>query len=227
MQMLQLGETQTLETVCSGAFSSPEKSEIYLMNLIYPMCIRISSGLKEVPKLRQCDITFTLTVILNTLTPTTSKPIKGSDSSQAGLNALMQNSLHQVGFLGKTLIFIIYYMHSSRILIFNKKKTQFYRTDSGLKIMMVCFERQLTTEWYRISKCIRELAYKMQGGVTLWNFLDFVVTYRTPLFLLLFPVIKCKYLLKICDNDQEYYYQNQIREKMQGIGLPLGRSKGN
>jgi hypothetical protein len=33
-------------------------------------------------------------------------------------------------------------------------------------------------------------------------------------------------LLKICDNDQEYYYQQQIREKMQGIGLPLGRSKG-
>jgi hypothetical protein len=100
MQMLQLGETQTLETVCSGAFSSPEKSEIYLMNLIYPMCIRISSGLKEVPKLRHCDITFTLTVILNTLTPITAKLFKGSDSSSAGVNQQMQNSLHQVGFLG-------------------------------------------------------------------------------------------------------------------------------
>ena len=100
MQMLQLGETQTLETVCSGAFSSPEKSEIYLMNLIYPMCIRISSGLKEVPKLRQCDITFTLTVILNTLKPIPSKKAKGSDSS-TGIQQMMQSSLHQVGFLGK------------------------------------------------------------------------------------------------------------------------------
>ncbi len=63
------------------------------------MCIRISSGVKEVPKLRQCDITFTLTVILNTLTPITAKPFKGSDSS-AGLNQQMQHSLHQVGFLG-------------------------------------------------------------------------------------------------------------------------------
>jgi hypothetical protein len=92
--------------------------------------------------------------------------------------------------------------------------------------MMVCFERQLTTEWYRISRTIRELANRGQGGVTLWNFLDFVVTYRTPLFLLLFPVIKCKYLLKICDNDVEYGYQQQIREKMSGLGLPFGRSKG-
>ena len=92
--------------------------------------------------------------------------------------------------------------------------------------MMVCFERQLNTEWYRISKSIRELGAKMQGGITLWNFLDFVVTYRTPLFLLLFPVIKCKYLLKICENDQEYNYQQQIKDKMSGIGLPLNRSKG-
>lgn len=105
MQMLQLGETQTLETVCSGAFSSPEKSEIYLMNLIYPMCIRISSGIKEVPKLRQCDINFTLTVILNTLKPINSKPVKGSDSS-VGLVQMMHSSLHQVGFLGKYFLII-------------------------------------------------------------------------------------------------------------------------
>ena len=194
MQMLQLGESQSLETVCQTAFSSPEKSEIYLMNLIYPLCVRISSGLKEVPRLRQCDINFTLTVILNTLKPTPAVKQKGSDSSSS-LHALHQNSLHQVGFL-------------------------------GLKILMVCFERQLNTEWYRIARSIRELGAKMQGGVTLWNFLDFVVTHRTPLFLLLFPVIRCKYLLKICDNDQEYFYQTQIKDKMLGRGLPLNRSKG-
>lgn len=96
--MLQLGETQSLENVCSGAFSSPEKSEIYLMNMIYPMCMRISGGIKDVPKLRQCDIAFVLTCILNTLTPISGKLIKGSDSS-AGVSHI-QNSIHQVGFLG-------------------------------------------------------------------------------------------------------------------------------
>ena len=51
--------------------------------------------------------------------------------------------------------------------------------------MMVCFDRMLASEWYRIAQCIRELANKNIGGVTLWNFLDFLVTQRTPLFILL------------------------------------------
>lgn len=68
-----MGESQTLETVCGGSLNTPEKSEIYLMNMIYPMCIRISGGLKDVPKLRPCDITFTLSVILHSLAPPPSK----------------------------------------------------------------------------------------------------------------------------------------------------------
>ncbi|GBM17184.1 Protein unc-80 [Araneus ventricosus] len=48
MQMIALGETQSLESVCGGssAYSSPEKIEMYLMNLILPLCIRISSSIK-------------------------------------------------------------------------------------------------------------------------------------------------------------------------------------
>ena len=97
--MIQLGDAQSLETLCSGAFSSPEKSEIYLMNMIYPLCIRITSGLKDIPKLRQCDINFILNIILNILKPITLKPGKGSDSSQISIQ-LKQFSLQQIGFLG-------------------------------------------------------------------------------------------------------------------------------
>lgn len=98
--MIQLGDSQSLETICSGAFSSPEKSEIYLMNMIYPMCIRTMSGMKDTPKFRQCDINFVLNVILNILKPVNSKHTKSSDSSTISTQ-LKQFSLQQIGFLGK------------------------------------------------------------------------------------------------------------------------------
>lgn len=33
-------------------------------------------------------------------------------------------------------------------------------------------------------------------------------------------------LQQICDNDQEYYYQQLIGEKIQGYNLPTPKSKG-
>lgn len=69
------------------------------MNMIYPLCVRITSGLKDIPKLRHSDINFILNIILNILKPVSGKPGKGSDSSQIG-QQLKQYSLQQIGFLG-------------------------------------------------------------------------------------------------------------------------------
>lgn len=108
------------------------------------------------------------------------------------------NTLHQIGFL-------------------------------GLKIMIACFERQLSNDWHRIARCIRELTNKNNcSGTTLWKFFDFIVTYRTPLFILLLPLIKYRLLTRYCDNDEEYYYQQQISEKLQGRNFyHRNLSKGN
>ncbi|XP_067144484.1 protein unc-80 homolog isoform X1 [Centruroides vittatus] len=207
MQMAALGEMQTLETVCGGPsiLSIPEKMELYLMNLILPMCIRISSGIKDVPKLRQSDISFALTVILTALTPLPSKHShqssstsgkRGNDSFQEKSPTRRITPLVQIAFL-------------------------------GLKIIIVCFEQELSEDWHRIACCVRELGNKMQGGLALWNFLDFVVTHRTPLYILLYPLIKNKMLRTICDNEQEYYYQQLIREKLQGFSLPTPKCQGS
>ncbi|XP_074595949.1 unc80, NALCN channel complex subunit [Brevipalpus obovatus] len=195
MQLLQLGETQTLETLCGNAFLSPEKTEIYFLNMIYPMCIRISGGMNSAPKLRSCDITFILSVILNSLSPSSSKTSKSSESSNASNAGIFLSSLQQIGLL-------------------------------GLKIMMVCFERQLSNDWYRIARCIRENANRNLQGVNFWNFIDFVVTHRTPLFILLLPLVRYKLMQKTCENDQEYYYQHLIRCKLEGQNMPLCRSRG-
>lgn len=196
MQMIQMGEVQTLETIC-GTNLSPEKTGVYLMNMIYPMAIRISGGLKDVPKFRSCDVIFTLNVILNSLTPSVSKSTntKGSDSQVMQSNTVMQNCLHQIGFL-------------------------------GLKIVMICFDRLLSGEYHRIARCIREMVNRNAGGITLWNFMDYVVTHRSPLFLLLMPMIRFKLLNRNCTSEQEFYYQQQIRQKLSGRRMPSCRSKG-
>ncbi|KAG8197196.1 hypothetical protein JTE90_011351 [Oedothorax gibbosus] len=203
MQMIALGETQSLESVCGGnsAFSSPEKIEMYLMNLILPLCIRISSSIKDVPKLRHADIAYALTMILHALAPVspaqTSSTAKGaSDSSTVGKSPNRSKMfLFHIGFV-------------------------------GLKVLMVCFEKQLGNDWHRIACCIKELGNRLQGGLALWNFIDFTVTHRTPLYILLYPMIKCKMLSTICDSEQEYSFQQRIKSKLQGQNLPTPKSHG-
>lgn len=76
MQMQALGESLSLESLCGGQtlLASREKSEIYLMNFILPLCLRVSSGVRDVPKVRQSDIAFALTVVLNALNPAQNRP---------------------------------------------------------------------------------------------------------------------------------------------------------
>ena len=95
--------------------------------------------------------------------------------------------------------------------------------------MIACFERQLSNDWHRIARCIRELTNKNNcTGVTMWKFIDFIVTYRTPLFILLLPLIKYRLLTRYCDNDEEFYYQQQVSEKLQGRNFyHRNLSKGN
>ncbi|KAM7300742.1 protein unc-80 homolog [Ixodes scapularis] len=212
MQMIALGESLSLESICGGSsiLSSTDKTEIFLMNFILPLCIRVSSGVKDVPKMRQMDISFALTVVLNALSPAgghkhqhhPAASAVGKLPSEAQQNTAqekastsLRSSLYQIGFL-------------------------------GLKILIVCYERQLVGDWHRIARCIRELGNRLQGGLALWSFLDFVVTHRTPLFVLLFPLIKYKILQTICDNEQEYYYQQLIRDKIKGVNLPTPKSFG-
>ena len=72
---------------------------------------------------------------------------------------------------------------------------------SGLKILLVCFESQLNSEWFRIARTIREMGscsgqHPQDGtnGATgeepLWKFLDFVAMHRSPLYSLLLPFIR-------------------------------------
>ena len=71
----------------------------------------------------------------------------------------------------------------------------------ALKVILVCFERQLGSQWYWLSLQVKEMALRKVGGLALWDFLDFIVRTRIPIFVLLRPFIQCKvcYVLLLCE----------------------------
>lgn len=62
----------------------------------------------------------------------------------------------------------------------------------ALKVVLVCFERQLGNQWYKLSLQVKEMALRKVGGLAFWDFIDFIVRTRIPIFILLRPFIQCK-----------------------------------
>lgn len=73
---------------------------------------------------------------------------------------------------------------------------------SALKVVLVCFERQLGNQWYRLSLQVKEMALRKVGGLAFWDFIDFIVRTRIPIFVLLRPFIQCK-VKKILESPYE------------------------
>ncbi|XP_021940294.1 protein unc-80 homolog isoform X4 [Zootermopsis nevadensis] len=214
LQILAVGETYSLEQVCGGnsTFPTHEKTENMLMNLLMPLCLRVGSGRKDVPHMRQVDISFALTVVLHAMNPPASKTapvtaqnIKTASEMRAGsltYSGRGDNKKH----------------HKVSSLLF---KVSFL----ALKIMIICFEGEMVADWPRIARTIRDLGKRNEAGSIWWNFIDFVVSQRIPLFVLLQHYI----LFKLCQppvTDHERYLQFLIREKLKGFNLPIVKCKG-
>lgn len=86
--------------------------------MLMPLCLRVGGGRKDVPRMRQQDISYAVTVILHTLSPPASKTqpvtaqnIKSLTEMRSGSLApgreqkkptRLHQSTYQVAFLGKT-----------------------------------------------------------------------------------------------------------------------------
>ena len=64
-------------------------------------------------------------------------------------------------------------------------------------------------------------------GVPFWQFLDFIVSHRTPLTLLLTPFIKFLMLTSTCATSQEYFLHQVIQRKLKGEGLEAQRGRAS
>lgn len=83
---------------------------------------------------------------------------------------------------------------------------------AGIKILMVCFESQLNTEWFRIARTIREMGNRQEGNGPLWRFLDFISLHRSPLYTLLLPFIQTRVQVS-ADSDHERHFQMGAKER--------------
>jgi hypothetical protein len=81
-------------------------------------------------------------------------------------------------------------------LLFNKTNVNiitatinFLFVFSALKIMLVCFESELALQFQRIAHTVKELMNVPDARASIWSFIEFVITNRSPLFILLQPFI--------------------------------------
>ncbi|XP_046670285.1 uncharacterized protein LOC124360589 isoform X5 [Homalodisca vitripennis] len=210
LQILAVGESYTLEQVCGGVsvFPSHEKTESMLMNLLLPLCLRVGSGRKDVHCMRQTDISFTLTVVLHAMCPPTSKSaaltIKSSSDTRTGSFTFLAREAKTSPTVSRSVYQVAFL---------------------GLKILLVCFENDLVKDWPRIARTIRDMSKVHEARLLYWNFIDFVVSQRSPVFVLLLPFINQK-LSQPPLTEHERHLQFIIREKMSGLSTIAPKCRG-
>ncbi|KYB29509.1 Protein unc-80 homolog-like Protein [Tribolium castaneum] len=214
LQIQSTTDNFSLEQVCGGSstFATQDKTESMIMNLIMPLCLRVGSGRKDVFAMKQSDISFAITLVLHAMSPPSTKSVASSGPNLKSTSEIRTGSLTFTGTRDtKT---------SSKI------NTSLYQVSFlALKIMMICFEGELITVWTKIARTMRELGKRNEAATFLWDFLDFVVTHRTPLFILMQPFIFQK-LAQPPISDFERTIHSRIRDKIRGIGLPFPKSRG-
>ncbi|XP_033107470.1 protein unc-80 homolog, partial [Anneissia japonica] len=209
---LKLKDTYTLEQVFGGmpVFSSQERTESILLHLILPLILRVGCARKDSPKIREKDVSFALSMIIYALLPPNKQRIPTSTKHH-----------HTSSFSELPSHSGITYRDPNAPVSESLYEAAFL----GLKIMIVCFEKQLGSDWYRIANTIKEMGSKMLGGDGLWSFLDFVLTVRTPLYIMLQPYIAFKMLKMICETDDETNFQQYIAKKLRCHFVPQPKSK--
>ncbi|KAH9639426.1 hypothetical protein HF086_002115 [Spodoptera exigua] len=165
LQIINTGDSYSLEQMCGGSASFPtgEKTENMLMNLFMPLCLRVGSGRKDVPPLRQSDVSYLVSVVLNALCPPA--PPGQLAAVNAKLNA-SDNRANSLTFTG-----------SRDARNTTRLSNQLYRIAFlALKVMCACFTSELCTEWGRIARAMRDLGRRNEAAHHLWDFLEHVLS---------------------------------------------------
>lgn len=91
--------------------------------------------------------------------------------------------------------------------------------------MTICFETELKTEWPKILRTMRLLNKRNEASIYVWNFIEFVVTHRTALYIQMFPFIVYK-IGQAPISEHERNMHAIIREKITGSSTTVPKSRG-
>uniref|UniRef100_A0A663LXR0 Unc-80 homolog, NALCN channel complex subunit n=1 Tax=Athene cunicularia TaxID=194338 RepID=A0A663LXR0_ATHCN len=204
LQIQALKEDFPLSHVVSP-FTNQERREGMLLNLLIPFVLTVGSGSKDSPWLEQPEVLLLLQTVINILLPP--RIISTSRSK----NFMMESSpahCSTPGDAGKDL---------RREGLAESTSQAAYL---ALKVILVCFERQLDSQWYWLSLQVKEMALRKVGGLALWDFLDFIVRTRIPIFVLLRPFIQCKLLAQPAENHEELTARQHIADQLERRFIP-------
>ncbi|XP_053221003.1 protein unc-80 homolog isoform X12 [Podarcis raffonei] len=204
LQIQALKEDFPLSHVISP-FTNQERREGMLLNLLIPFVLTVGSGSKDSPWLEQPEVLLLLQTVINILLPP--RIISTSRSK----NFMLESSpahCSTPGDAGKDL----------------RKEGLAESTSQAaylaLKVILVCFERQLGSQWYWLSLQVKEMALRKVGGLALWDFIDFIVRTRIPIFVLLRPFIQCKLLAQPAENHEEMTARQHIADQLERRFIP-------
>ncbi|XP_063286012.1 protein unc-80 homolog isoform X7 [Pelobates fuscus] len=204
LQIQALKEDFPLSHVISP-FTNQERREGMLLNLLIPFVLTVGSGSKDSPWLEQPEVFLLLQTVINILLPP--RIISTSRSK----NFMLESSpahCSTPGDAGKDL---------RREGLAESTSQAAYL---ALKVILVCFERQLGSQWYRLSLQVKEMALRKVGGLALWDFLDFIVRTRIPIFILLRPFIQCKLLAQPAETQDELSARQHIADQLERRFIP-------
>ncbi|XP_061199902.1 protein unc-80 homolog isoform X4 [Neopsephotus bourkii] len=204
LQIQALKEDFPLSHVVSP-FTNQERREGMLLNLLIPFVLTVGSGSKDSPWLEQPEVLLLLQTVINILLPP--RIISTSRSK----NFMLESSpahCSTPGDAGKDL---------RREGLADSTSQAAYL---ALKVILVCFERQLDSQWYWLSLQVKEMALRKVGGLALWDFLDFIVRTRIPIFVLLRPFIQCKLLAQPAENHEELTARQHIADQLERRFIP-------
>uniref|UniRef100_A0A3P9LJM9 Unc-80 homolog (C. elegans) n=1 Tax=Oryzias latipes TaxID=8090 RepID=A0A3P9LJM9_ORYLA len=184
-------------------FTNQERREGMLLNLLIPFVLTVGSGSKS-PHLEQPEIFLLLQTVINILLPP--RIISTSRTKNFMLDASPAHC-STPGDTGKDL---------RREGLAESTSQAAYL----LKVVLVCFERSLGNQWYRLSLQVKEMALRKVGGLAFWDFIDFIVRTRIPIFVLLRPFIQCKLLTQPADSQEEITARHHIADQLERRFIP-------
>ncbi|XP_034034433.1 protein unc-80 homolog isoform X6 [Thalassophryne amazonica] len=204
LQIQALKEDFPLSHVISP-FTNQERREGMLLNLLIPFVLTVGSGSKDSPHLEQPEIFLLLQTVINILLPP--RIISTSRTKNFMLDASPAHC-STPGDTGKDL---------RREGLAESTSQAAYL---ALKVVLVCFERSLGNQWYRLSLQVKEMAVRKVGGLAFWDFIDFIVRTRIPIFVLLRPFIQCKLLTQPADSQEEITARHHIADQLERRFIP-------
>ncbi|GCB69332.1 hypothetical protein scyTo_0001037 [Scyliorhinus torazame] len=203
-QIQALKEDFPLSHVISP-FTNQERREGMLLNLLIPFVLTVGTGSKDSPNLEQPEVFLLLQTVINILLPP--RIISTSRSK----NFMLENSpahCSTPGDAGKDL---------RREGLAESTSQAAYL---ALKVILVCFEHHLGSQWYKLSLQVKEMALRKVGGLAMWDFIDFIVRTRIPIFVLLRPFIQCKLLSQPAENHEEMTARHHIVDQLERRFIP-------